>query len=250
METCKNCDTLTPGNFCPNCGQKSTTAKITFRNLSKDFLATILNLDAPVYKTIARLSTRPGALIRSYIRGKRKSFYNPLRYLVFSMALYLLVKVLIDFDPVATFNAMKGAESSYTVSSSTVSEPSLDAGQFFSRNINILIFILSFTFAAVAKLFFWRSGITLAEYMVLGLYSVGHYMLIGSMIMLMTLISPKFFILNYLIVLVYFSFVIISFHEGHWLWRSLKGVLAVLFGYFLFAFLGFTISAFILNTFY
>lgn len=166
------------------------------------------------------------------------------------MALYLLTKVLIDFDPVATFNAMQGIDTGNTVPASSTSDPSIDAGQFFSRNINILIFILSFVLAIVAKIFFWKERVRLAEYLALGFYVVGHYMLAGTFIILISQINPKLYILNYLFVLGYFSYVLILFHEGHWAWKSLKALLTVLLSYFLFAFLGFSISAFILNTFY
>lgn len=248
MEKCKNCGVTFEGQFCSNCGQKSNSGTITFGELLLTFFNSVLDFEAPLYKTIYELTIKPGTLIRSYIRGKRKSYYNPIRYLIFTMALYLLIKLLIDFDPITTFNAMAGTR--VPASSPSVTAPSLDAGEFFSRNINILIFILSFVLAGVAKLLYWKSNARLAEYMVLGFYSVGHYMLFGSLIIMLTLITPKLYLLNYLVVLGYFPFVLITFHtQGHWIWKTLKAIVTVIVSYILFAFFGFAISGFIVNTF-
>jgi hypothetical protein len=80
LKHCFNCDTELPTmeNYCPNCGQKNTDGKPSFKELISEFFSSIFNLDSAFFKTMKHLFI-PGKLTTAYFEGKRKRYTGPLR---------------------------------------------------------------------------------------------------------------------------------------------------------------------------
>lgn len=91
---CLNCNTMLNGdeNFCPNCGQKNKSHKITFSSFSHEVFAGFTSWDTKFWKTIIPLITKPGKVSKDYIEGKRIRYTNPFRfYLTTSIIFFLLI---------------------------------------------------------------------------------------------------------------------------------------------------------------
>ena len=240
MENCKNCGFTFEGNFCPNCGQKKNSGRIVLKESARDVLENYFDFDAPLLKTIKDLFIQPGELIRNYIRGKRKSYSHPFKYYISIFAVFLIVQQLLDFDPIKAVSDALGAQELPDPNATATK-----AGDFFRTHINSLLLIFALTLSLFSKLFNRKSGYNITEYLVLSFYVAAQYILLSTFAYLLTPLSPSFFFLNYLFVLVYPIYVLTRFHEGKLLRRIFKGFLVTLLAWLTYAASGFTISFFI-----
>ncbi|MCC8087762.1 MAG: DUF3667 domain-containing protein [Rikenellaceae bacterium] len=85
---CKNCDTVLQSAYCPECGQRSDTRRLTFRHCFIDTFSAFLIFDTRCLRTLKMLFIRPGEMMRSYISGNRVSYMNPFTLLFVLAAIY------------------------------------------------------------------------------------------------------------------------------------------------------------------
>lgn len=91
-KTCQNCGRFVAENFCPHCGQKNSEIRHTFIYLIKHFVSDLLHYDSSVWSTTKLLLFSPATLSIEYIRGKRKSYVDPIK-------LYIFISFLAFFIP-------------------------------------------------------------------------------------------------------------------------------------------------------
>ncbi len=245
MASCKNCDYKFDGNYCPNCGQKDNSGRIILRESLAEVFSAHFDLDAPLFRTIRDMFYRPGAMIRNYIFGKRKYYMNPVRYFLLMLGLYLIVDGITGFDPIVTFGEILDVKEQPNPNSI-----STRSSGFFRDHINSFLFVFVFTLAICSKLFNVRSIYTLPEYLVLAFFTTGQYLFVSIFVILLSFVNPAFFLINYGFVLLFPVFVLVQFHEKKPILNTIKNLIAVLFGWLLYAMLGFVISMFIIQNFY
>jgi hypothetical protein len=87
--TCLNCSAPLPPDavFCPQCGQKDKDTRVSFIKIVREALATLLNLDSALLRTLPGLLV-PGKLTMEFFRGRQKRYMNPVR-------LFLWVTVIL-----------------------------------------------------------------------------------------------------------------------------------------------------------
>ena len=74
--------------YCPQCRQKNTDGRLTFRELLAQLAENIFSLDARIFQTIGAL-TIPGKLTESFFQGKHVRYYHPVRLFIFTGALMI-----------------------------------------------------------------------------------------------------------------------------------------------------------------
>lgn len=230
---CLNCSMEFEGNFRPNCGQKPNSGRIVFKESALDVLEHYFDFDTPLFKTITGLITRPGALIREYIFGKRKSYSHPIRYYILVLAAYLILQSLLDFDPIATFSKITGS-----TQSPNMNDPATKGSYFFRDHINIFVLLFAFFLATFNKLFFRKSGYHFVEFGVLSLYIVAQYIFFNLFVLPLTFLSPYLFLINYISVLFYPVYVMFKFHEGKKLGRFFKSLGVTISAWVFYVFVG------------
>ncbi|MFK7770389.1 MAG: DUF3667 domain-containing protein [Mariniblastus sp.] len=89
---CHNCEqeSARPENFCSHCGQKRMTQRASFGRLIKEAPEQFFQFDRGLLRTILHLFTRPGAMARDYVYGKRKRYINPLAYFLIGASIQLI----------------------------------------------------------------------------------------------------------------------------------------------------------------
>jgi len=86
ITNCKNCgQKVEIFNFCPDCGAKKITKRITFKSLMADFADRFLNLDNSFTRTFVHLFSKPEVVIEGYINGLRKRYINAFSYFAISI---------------------------------------------------------------------------------------------------------------------------------------------------------------------
>lgn len=100
--SCLNCATPLQGVYCHQCGQKNLPAKLSVIQLLVVFFGEFFNYDGLVFRSIRLLITRPAGLTLAYMEGKRTNYVNPVRFYLFTSALYFLLITYLVSPPVLT----------------------------------------------------------------------------------------------------------------------------------------------------
>ncbi|MGI9219639.1 MAG: DUF4286 family protein [Woeseiaceae bacterium] len=88
---CLNCGTNLRGQYCGQCGQRSSNRLISLWELVSDAFGDLFELDSRIWRTLVPLVIRPGQLTHDYLQGKRARFMPPFRmYLVLSLIFFVV----------------------------------------------------------------------------------------------------------------------------------------------------------------
>ncbi|MDR5589569.1 DUF3667 domain-containing protein [Christiangramia sp. SM2212] len=102
-ETCLNCHLPLEksDHFCPNCGQKNSTKKLSFGDFFVEFFSGLFSYDSRFQRTLRVLLFKPGRISKDYIQGKRTRYANPFRfYLSASIVFFLIAGISDTFEGV------------------------------------------------------------------------------------------------------------------------------------------------------
>jgi hypothetical protein len=103
--TCRNCGndySATPAaKYCPECGQETDPSPPTFREFVHHFFGNYIAVKGSLPQTLWRLISRPGALTRDYLDGRKRAYILPLRlYLTVSVVCFLIFGILVNLGAV------------------------------------------------------------------------------------------------------------------------------------------------------
>jgi hypothetical protein len=79
---CLNCGNTYKGNYCPNCGQKATVTKLTWKTVIAEFLHFFTHAEHSFVYTSKKLIAEPGAVMKEFLDGKRKLIHKPITFLL------------------------------------------------------------------------------------------------------------------------------------------------------------------------
>ncbi|WP_191858724.1 DUF3667 domain-containing protein [Hanstruepera ponticola] len=231
---CKNCNTETASEYCPNCGQRTSIHKVTFSETFQDVINGMFSLDAPLWMTLKTLVVNPGKLFRDFLSGKRKTYYKPVSFFILTTIVFVLTKSLLNYDPMQNIAQVQHDSVNAKLLNS--------AGVYMAKNINNIIFSFVFAFALMLKLFFYKSY-SLAEYLAVSFYVVGFYTLITTIYMIgLKFVNPEYKSLPFLLMFVYVVYTLISFFQKRNLTAILKMILVYIFAMTLYIIIGYGIS--------
>jgi hypothetical protein len=98
---CQNCGAPLLGEHCYACGQPVKGLVRHFTSIVGDFLDSVLNIDARVFRTVWPLFAKPGFLSLEYFEGRRVRFVSPVRLFVFlSIVTFFVAQLTLDFSGV------------------------------------------------------------------------------------------------------------------------------------------------------
>jgi hypothetical protein len=125
VSLCKNCTHTFEGNFCANCGQKTTTKRLDWQYVYDELKYTFLHVNNGLLFTAKQLYIRPGIMVREFIEGKRVKHYKPILMVfvlagIMGLALhYLKLEKLVSNynsgNPEVTAKTFRWISSHYTI---------------------------------------------------------------------------------------------------------------------------------------
>jgi Protein of unknown function (DUF3667) len=92
--TCLNCGAELTSKYCPDCGQKATVDRLTWHHLLEETVHFFTHIEKGFLKTTGELITKPGAMHKNFLDGKRKTYHKPVSFLLIWVAVFLLVSAL------------------------------------------------------------------------------------------------------------------------------------------------------------
>ncbi len=121
MKRCRNCgydlSSLPLAKYCPECGQEADASPPTFSEFIKHFFGNYIAVKGSLVQTLWRLISRPGALTRDYLDGRKRAYMLPLRlYLTVSVVCFLIFGIMVNLGvnaagaQVSSEDLKKGAE--------------------------------------------------------------------------------------------------------------------------------------------
>ncbi len=105
---CKNCENTAEGKFCSNCGQKINTVRLDWRYIQDEVKYTFLHVNKGLLYTAKQLLTRPGAMVKEFIEGKRIQHYKPILFVFVLAGINGLLNHYLPMERI--FKAMGGAQ--------------------------------------------------------------------------------------------------------------------------------------------
>lgn len=157
---CLNCGEalFASQNYCPQCGQKSDTPRITFGYLFHEFLQWITNADKGFLKLLKGLALHPARVATDYVQGKRKSYFSPFACLAICIAFSVFINSWIKpyrQPPPSDENILQRLpdERLRNLYLETV-DRNASAQKMFNNNLNIFSVVVAPYFAFVLWVFF------------------------------------------------------------------------------------------------
>ncbi len=145
---CKNCANHFKGKFCPNCSQKASTGRLKVSNVLEELWHNFTHTDKSVVGLIASLFKNPGLVIREYIDGKRKKYFNPYTFFLVSggILIFFTMKVFSIEDELYKF---------YN-----------EFGQYTSEHYTVILLASMPFLAGLLRLVFWKREINYSEWVI------------------------------------------------------------------------------------
>ena len=227
---CKNCGAQIQGNYCSNCGQRTTIDKVSFKETFQDVAKTFFSVDAPFFLTLKEIFFNPGKLFREFLDGKRKTYYKPVSFFVLTTIIYLLVRSLIDYNPMTT----EGIK--------VEGELLVEGGKYMVKNINNVMFLFVFSLGLFLKVFFFKRY-SLAEYTAIAFYLISVYAILGMVAMFyLKFKPPNYKMIPMILFLLYLIYALVSFFQKNKFIVGIKTVFVFLFSFSVYTLLGFFMS--------
>ena len=231
MAVCKNCAFEFTGKFCPECGQKAKTKRITLKSVWEEVRKSVIHYDQGFSYTVLQLLRRPGHAIREYLEGKRVNHIKPVKFLLWTTALNFLVFHLVGMDT-EMINALSKQQGQNKFSAGFA--------QYIFDHPAILIFLMIPNISLFSWLYFRKQAFNYAEHFVLNAYLMGMVSLFGIISNpALKLAGPAHSVFSIKMGLVsliwigYMGWGYVQFFqplEKKW-WTWLKAVLAIFSGY-------------------
>lgn len=164
---CLNCTAPLTHNYCPHCGQKSSTHRYSIPHfLEHDLVHGVWHVDKGVLFTIVALFTRPGHGVREFIQGKRVNYFS----FVTLILLILTVSSLIAPYTHGSMSELTSQKSKALMN---------DLERLISTYPKVVLIITIPIYSLFSFLWFRKAKLNFSEHLVMNSYRVIPEMLIG-----------------------------------------------------------------------
>lgn len=231
--TCTGCGAEHAQLHCPRCGFDRRRSKLTWRLIGSDLAHHIANWEAPVWHTIRGLSLRPGATVRAFLDGPRRSVVNPLKYCLVMGSLTIAAGKLFgvqaalpELPPDASPEQVRMVEAAHRMN------------RFLQDWSHVLTFLLLPLLAVLLRGFFPRQQRSTVEHLAFCLFTFGHAFLLQSLMTPFATAGLAWALTFNCVPVAYFVWAAACFYRGGRVWIAVRALLADVLLYTIAALLG------------
>jgi len=182
---CKNCDAVVDGKFCSSCGQSAHIHRVTIGHLVHEFFHVMTHADKGIIFLVKQLLVRPGFVVKEYLEGKRKKYFNPVSFLLITTAIGALIAYKSGY-----YEALGKPASRQPQQISRYYQETLDITVHYGKVLGLFLIVPLCAF--LSRIFFWRPRYNFAEHIVLQSYCLGLFYIVQSFIFVpLFLVSPS-----------------------------------------------------------
>jgi Protein of unknown function (DUF3667) len=229
---CLNCGEVVADDFCSKCGQPGKTGRLNIKTLFKGVLEGFFDLEKPLYRTIIGLTIHPGKVVSEYVSGKRKTFANPVKYMLSTSALLMLI-TKYQGSVVDSIQENSSVDPNVPESVAFFQTQMMEFLQAMQPYDQIFNLILTPWLAVLLFMFFKKSNYRVTEHMAFGFLVMGHMAFMFSVVMLFNyqgMFYKQILLLQNIVPPVYMTWCIITFNKS----KVIAGVFKSLVVWFLF----------------
>ena len=189
---CISCEYEHNGQYCPKCGEKAGTQRIRFVSILEESISTIAVMDKGFLFNVKNLALNPKQFINSYLKGKRKSVFNPLSFFLVSITLYILAQL--------AFKELFSDSLAFEPDQSNRYNSGYLAGRFIYIHLDYFWGLSLIWLSVSTKLLFQQFNF--AEHLTINAFIIGQATLIGILVYPVFQIPVMFDPLVYLIIII------------------------------------------------
>jgi Protein of unknown function (DUF3667) len=152
---CKNCETHFEGKFCPQCAQKASAGRLQVGNVLHEFWHNFTHTDHSVFSFVKDMFVKPGLVIRDFIEGKRKKYFNPYTFFLLSTGILIFI----------TSRLFEYEDSLFEVKN--------EFGQYVSKHYNIILICCLPFVALIMRVAFSKHKYNYAEWITFFVFTFG-----------------------------------------------------------------------------
>lgn len=167
---CISCNFDHSEKYCPNCGEKSGTKKITFTTIVQDAFSTITYMDKGFLFNVKQLIVDPQKIAVDYVLGIRKKILNPISFLIISVSIYLLVWTFFKLPNDSLIEDANNKAEMRVLS--------VEVGKFIGANLKYFWILSIIPLGVFLKLVFQKYNYF--EYLAISSFIIGQATLVGS----------------------------------------------------------------------
>ena len=176
--SCLNCEATLDQNtrFCPYCGQKTNTHRLTLGHIFHDFFHALTHADKGIFYLLRALALKPGIVAQEYIAGKRVKYFNPFSLFLILMGIYVISNNFFapsskPLQPDSTVLARIPTEEGKKAYITTIRRASEVTG-FMNKHSNILAMFAVPLFSFLSWIFYRKAAYNYAEHLTANLLFV------------------------------------------------------------------------------
>jgi hypothetical protein len=185
---CLNCGSnLNSYKFCPVCGQKAETHRLSFHDLWHDLLHYFTHADKSFFSLVGALAVRPGVVAREYVDGKRAKYFKPVNF--FLVVGTILVLMLTWFHFQNDEMIVKIRQEAAKIRDANEQKIALERIErmqhvlhYATKYSNVMNMLITPLFAFIFWLFYKKARYSYIEHLVANLFFISFIMLFNGLL--------------------------------------------------------------------
>ncbi len=236
MTHCKNCNQLTDGKYCSNCGQPMNLKRIDGHYVLHE-IEHIFHFERGILYTVKELLIYPGQTVREFITDNRNRLVKPIIFIIITSLIYTLVN---------NFFGNKNELIKFTGGGEMEKSVVINLIKWVQQHYGYANLLWGLFVAFWAKILFRKHNYNYFEIVILICFVQGMFMLITAVLIIfihITHIGP--FSQGGIIPLGYITWAIADFFDGKKTLNYVKALLSFVLGFGTFVLLLISIGLFI-----
>ncbi|WP_113652137.1 DUF3667 domain-containing protein [Pedobacter namyangjuensis] len=178
-EHCLNCnaDLVLGQKFCLKCGQATVQHRFTLTHFFHEGFHAFTHTDKGIFFLLKELALRPGKVVREYIGGKRKKYFNPFTFFLLLATLFVFSNSFVGTSEATNNNVPESINNTENPEVKSIAmaqyERAIKVAHFTKKHGNVLSMIAVPFLALFFWLVFYRKSYNYAEHLVANLMFVG-----------------------------------------------------------------------------